>query len=160
MLKLDRSGLPWRSYWAAFTFLTALYPVLAEAAAYCVCVLWELDKTRIIISLTVSKWRAGCYDKQILLSLQLLGCCLKNRYEVLFFHSICTRIYINTFIARHFLSALKTAITGYLKQSHKVESCWGDRETQGWLQDLADNKREYSSFEWGYVCYFYMISSS
>lgn len=39
-------------------------------AAYCVC--RRLDKTRIIGSLTVSEWRTGCCDKQLLLSLQLL----------------------------------------------------------------------------------------
>lgn len=137
-------------------FLTGLHPVLAEAAAYCVC--QRLDNTGIISSLTVSEWRAGCHDKQTLPSLQLLGCCLKNGYEAIFFHSICTRIYNDTFITRHFLSALKATIARCLKWSHKVESGWKDKESEDWLQDPAD-KREDSFFKGGYMCFFHMISS-
>lgn len=66
----NSSGFSWMNYFAAFTFLTVLHPVWTEAAAFCVC--RRLDKTRIISSLTVFEWRAGCCDKQLLPSLQLL----------------------------------------------------------------------------------------
>lgn len=145
MLKLDSSWLSWRSYWTAFTFLTGLLPVLAEAAASCVC--RRLDKTWIISSLTVSEWRAGRCDKQILPSLQLLGCCWKNGNEAIFFHNICTRIYNDTFIVRHFLSALKAAITRCLKRSHKVECGWEERNARLTARPSSQ------------VCFFYIINS-
>lgn len=68
--KMDSRGFSWRNYFAAFTFLAVLQPVLTRAAAYCVC--RRLDKTRTISSLTVSEWRTGCCDKQLLPSPQLL----------------------------------------------------------------------------------------
>lgn len=158
MLKLDSSGLSWRSYWAAFTLLTGLHPVLAEAAAYCVC--WRLDKTGIISSLTVSEWRAGCCDKQILYY-HLCSCWAAVwRMDM--------KPYSSTIFAQESTIPLSHAIScplwkplslGCLKRNHKVESSWEDGETQDWLQDLADNNREYALFEWRYVYFFYMISS-
>lgn len=85
-----------------------------------------------------------------------MGCCLKNGYEAIFFHNICTRIYNDIFIVRHFLSILKAAIAQCLKRSHKLESDWEDRERT--LQDPADNKREYFFSLNGDMCASFMIS--
>lgn len=58
------------------------------------------------------------------------SCCLKKGYEAIFFCNICTRIYNETFIVNHFLSAPTAVIAQRLKRIHKVEYGWADRESR------------------------------
>lgn len=119
---MDCSGFSWRNYFAAFTFLAVLHPVLTRAAAYCAC--RRLDKTRIISSLTVSLNEGQ--DAVISSYYHLCSCSLKNGYEAIFFRNICTRIYNEN----HFLSAPTAVIAQRLKRIHKVGYGWADRESR------------------------------